>query len=161
MTILGKGNVGSRVGAIAEALEMDVTYFRRGDNLIQKAKSADIVVDCLSSNPTTKEILNNEFFLSLKTGSFFITVTGRKIYDTDAIIEALDRGILAGAAMDTGSIHVGDTADPYYRKIQAHPKILATPHIAYNTDVTARIGNDMMIDNIEAWLKNKPKNLVT
>lgn len=158
--ILGKGNVGSRVGTVCEALEMNVIYFKRGDNLIKTVSNADIVIDCLSSNPTTEGILNKNFFNSLKKGSFFITVTGRKIYDTDAIIEALDKNLLSGAAMDAGSIRTGDVEDPYYKKLQSHPKILATPHISYNTDVTSRIGNGMMIDNVEAWIKGKPINLV-
>jgi len=158
--ILGKGNVGSRVGAICKALEMNVRYFDKGDNLIKTSKGADIVIDCLGHNPTTEGILNKKFFRSLKKGAFFITVTGRKIYDTDAILEALDKDILSGVAMDAGSIQVGDINDPYYQKLRKHSKILATPHIAYNTDVTARIGNDMMIDNIEAWIKGNPINLV-
>jgi phosphoglycerate dehydrogenase-like enzyme len=67
---------------------------------------------------------------------------------------------LAGAAIDAGGVQVGNYNDPYYQKLINHPKILATPHIAYNTDITARVANDMMIDNIEAWIKGTPKNLI-
>jgi len=158
--ILGKGNVGLRVGTVCKAFEMNIIYFKRGDNLIEITKNVDIVIDCLSHNLTTEGILNKNFFMSLKKGTFFITVTGTKIYDTNAILEALDKKVLSGVAMDAGSIQVGNVNDPYYKKLQKHPKILVTPHIAYNTDVTARVGNDMMIDNIEAWLKSKPINLV-
>ena len=42
-----------------------------------------------------------------------------------------------------------------------HLKIIATPHIAYNSDYTDTLGNKMMIDNIEAWLGGKPINLVS
>lgn len=160
ITILGKGNVGSRVGKICEALEMNVSYFKRGDDLLKSVKNADVIVDTLSSNPTTKGLLDEKFFLSLKKGSYFLTVTGTEIYDTEAIIKALDQDILAGAAMDAGSIKVGNTNDPYYQKLLKHPKILATPHIAYNTWDTKRVANDMMIDNVEAWLKKKPINLI-
>lgn len=160
ITILGQGNIGSRVGKICEVLEMNVSYFKRGDDLLKSVKNADVVVDTLSSNPTTKGLLDEKFFLSLKNGSYFLTVTGTEIYDTDGIIKSLDQNILAGVAMDAGSIKVGDTNDPYYQKLLQHPKILATPHIAYNTWDTKRVANDMMIDNVEAWLKKKPINLI-
>ncbi|MFA6073727.1 MAG: NAD(P)-dependent oxidoreductase [Candidatus Woesearchaeota archaeon] len=158
--ILGRGNIGNRVGTVCEALEMQVTYFKKGDNLKDKTTNADVIIDCLGQNSTTKNILNKDFFFSLKKGAFFITVTGTEIYDTDAIISALDNNILAGAAMDAGSIPIGDTKNPYYLKLQQHPKILSTPHIAFNTDVTARIANDIIIDNVESYLKGHPKNII-
>lgn len=159
VTVLGKGNIGSRVGAACKALEMKVDYFRRGDDLAAKTKDADIVVDTLSSNPSTKNLLNRKFFIGLKNGAVFISVTGHSIVDIDAMFDSLDNGKLALAAHDSGGIQVGDTSDEFYQKLLKHPKILASPHISFNTDVTQRIRNDMMIDNIEAWLKGKPINL--
>ena len=72
----------------------------------------------------------------------------------------LDEGHLAGAASDCGSIQVGDTKDPLYLKLLNHSKVLVTPHVAYNTEMTNKIGGDIMIDNVEAWVKGKPQNLV-
>jgi phosphoglycerate dehydrogenase-like enzyme len=158
--ILGKGNIGSRVGKICEAFEMEVGYFLRGDDLIDSVKGCDIVVNCLGHNPSTENLLDKRFFKSLKKGVYFISVTGQVICDINALIEALDSNIIAGAAIDVGWAQVGNTNDPDYKKIINHSKLLATPHMAYNTDVTDRVGNDMMINNIELWLKNKPINLV-
>ncbi|MFA6386296.1 MAG: NAD(P)-dependent oxidoreductase [Candidatus Paceibacterota bacterium] len=160
ITILGKGNVGFRVGKICEALEMNVKYFTKNDNLIESVKEADVVVDTLGSNETTKGLLNKEFFNSLKKGSYFLTVTSPKIYDAEVMIEALDKNILAGIASDCASIQVGDVNDSSYIKLANHPKVLATPHIAYNTDATDRKASKMMIDNIEAYLKGNPINLI-
>ncbi len=159
--ILGKGNIGSGVGKICQALEMKVSYFQRGDDLLQKVKDAQIVIDCLGANHSTKGILNAKFFNSLQRGSYFITITGPQIYDADALLKALDGGILAGAASDAANITPGNTRDPFYQKLLAHPKMLVTPHIAWNSDVERRNGNKMMIENIEAWLKKKPVNIVT
>ncbi len=160
VTILGEGNIGSRVGRMCSVFDMEITYFKRGDNLIKTVKNADFIVDCLGHNETTKGILNRKFFQSLKKGSYFITVTSSKIYDAKAMIEALDKGILAGVANDAGSIQVGDVNNPFYQKLLNHPKILVTPHISYRTDVSSRKCNDMMVDNIEAWLRGKPINLI-
>ena len=160
ITVLGKGNVGTRVGEIAKALEMNVSYFKRGDNLAEKVKDADVIVDCLGSNPTTENILNKVFFDSVKKGAIFITVTGETIVDIDAMLAALDDGRLSYVAHDSGGILIGDTSDPFYQELLKHPKVYVTPHIAYNTDVERRMANDMMIGNVEAWLKGSPINLV-
>lgn len=158
--ILGRGNVGSRVYKVCEALEMDVEVFGRKDNLLEKVKDADVIVNTLSSNQSTEGLLDKKFFSNLKKGSFFITVTSDKVYDSNAVLSALDKGILEGFADDCGSILSGDYEDPYYKKLLKHPKVLATPHISYQSDVTVRVSNDMMIDNVEAYIKDKPINVV-
>lgn len=158
--ILGAGNIGSRVGKVCAALDMNVTFFRRGDDLEAAVKDADVVVDALGYNADTDGLLDHDFFASLKPSAYFISITGGDIYDTDALITALDTGKLAGAALDTGNAQIGDGHDPYYRMLAEHPKIIATPHIAAWTKRTSRVSNDMMIDNIEAYLAGKPINLV-
>ncbi len=160
ITILGKGNIGSRVGEICLAFGMKVNFFEKGNNLIGSIRDADVVVNVLSSNPSTKDLLDQEFFNAFKKGSYFITVTSSEIYDVVALLKALDDDILAGVANDCGSIQFGDVNDEAYLKFVKHPKVLATPHIAHNSDVTDRTGNKMMIDNIEAYLNGKPINLV-
>jgi len=159
ITILGKGNVGKRVGTICEALEMNVTYFTRGESLSKVVKDADVIVDALSANPSSKGLLNREFFGSVKKGAVFISVTVNSIVDIDAMLSALDQGQLAFVAHDVMNAKPGDTDDVLYERLRNHPKVYATPHISAFNDVTTRIGNDMMIDNIEAYLKGKPINV--
>ena len=160
ITILGQGNVGSRVGKILESFDAKINYFKKGDDLKESVKNADVVINALSSNPTTKMLLNQDFFQSLKKGAYFITVTSNDVYDAGALIEAIDNGIITGAASDCAGIMAGNTNDPYYQKLLKYPKIIVTPHIASHTDVTNRVRNDMMIDNIEAWVKGEPINLI-
>ncbi len=159
ITILGQGNVGKRVGAVCEAFEMKVAYFKRGDDLSKSVKDADVIVDALSSNPSSKGLLNKDFFASVKKGAIFISVTVDAIVDMDAMLEALDSGKLSFVAHDVMNAKPADTTDPLYEKLRSHPRVFATPHIAAFTDVTNRIGNDMMIDNVEAYLKGKPTNV--
>lgn len=160
VTVLGKGEIGSRLGKVCEAMEMEVTYFRRGNNLHESVKDADVVVDTLSSNPSTQNLLDKSFFDSLKDGAVFISVTGSSIVDVEAMLQALDDGKLSVVVHDSGGIQVGDTSDEFYKRLQKHSKVLATPHISFNTDVTQRIRNDMMIDNIEAWINGNPQNVL-
>jgi phosphoglycerate dehydrogenase-like enzyme len=161
VTILGKGNVGSRVGEVATSLGMADTYFCRGDDLHASVKDADYVVNTLSVNSDTKDLLDAGFFAAMKKGSYFVDVARSEIVDTDAMLKALDEGQLSGVASDCGGILVGDTDDPLYQKLLNHPKVYATPHISYNTPLSMKIGNDIMIDNVEAWIKGQPQHVVT
>ncbi len=160
VVILGKGKIGSRVGEVAESLGMRVSYFKRGHNLHDLAKEADYVVNTLSSNPTTKGLLNAEFFAAMKNGARFVDVTRDEVVDVDAMIKALDQKKLAGVASDCGGILVGDTDDPLYQKLLQHPNAYVTPHISYNTPLSMKIGSDIMIDNVEAFINGKPQNVV-
>jgi glycerate dehydrogenase len=127
--------------------------------LIESIREADIVVNCLGSNPSTIGLLDKSFFFSMKKGSYFITITSNKIYDIKALKEALNKCHLASAATDCGSIDVCNSYDQYYIDLLDNPKILATPHIAARTEVTDKIANDMMIDNIEKYISGTPINL--
>ena len=160
VTILGAGHIGMQVGKICEALDMDVRYFHRGDDLLQVVKDADVIVNALSLNATTEGLLGKDFFAWLTPKAYFVSVTSDEIFDVDALIAALDADRLAGAAIDCGSIQVGDSYDPYYQRLAKHPKVIATPHIAYNTERTSRVSNDMMIDNVEAYLQGRSINVL-
>ncbi len=158
--LLGAGNIGTRVAAVCQALGMQVSFFRRGDDLTTATAGQDIIVNCLSSNPSTAGLLSQNFFSRLKPGAYFITVAIEDTLDTEAMLAALESGQLAGVATDCASVQVGNAYDPFFLRLAHHPKVLATPHIAYNTLLSAKVGVDMMIDNIEAWLAGKPQNIV-
>ncbi|MDD4901871.1 MAG: NAD(P)-dependent oxidoreductase [Patescibacteria group bacterium] len=160
VVILGKGNVGIRVGKICEVFDMEVSYFKRGGDLINLIKQADFVVNCLANNPETKNLLDKKFFESLKEGAFFVSITDTDIYNVDALIGAIDSGRLKGAAIDPAGVGIFNTKNDIYSKLRQSPKIIVTPHIAFHTDMTCRTANDIMIDNVEAWIKKKPINLV-
>lgn len=161
ITILGNGNIGKLTCTICKAMGMSVTVFKRGDNLIKSVKDADIVVDALSTNPSTKGLLNRKFFQSLKMGTIFVSVTTSTIEDFDAMFEALDEGRLSFMAHDVADAKPGDASNNLYKKLRKHPKVYTTPHIAGFSDATTKVGNDMMIDNVEAWLKGKPIHVFT
>lgn len=155
VAILGKGRIGSHLGQICESFCMDVTYYVRGEGLLNVAEKADFVVNCLGFRPDLPKALSSEFFRRLKRGCYFINVASPSTYDQTALLQALEDGILAGAAGDVPGAHIDDANDPMYRKILSHPKMLVTPHIAWRTDREARVSFDMMIDAIEEYLNKE------
>ena len=159
VTILGHGNVGKKIGEMCEQLGMEVTYFRRNDDLQKNVENADYIVNCLDRNKDTEGMLDKKFFESLKE-AYFISITDQQIYDVNAMKEALNRGNLLGAALDPAGVKPGDSSDLLYADLSSNPKVLITPHLAFNTDAAIQVGNEIMIDNVEAFLKGKQQNII-
>ena len=151
ITILGQGKIGNHVARICTVLGLNVTFYTRNDNLKEKIKNADIVVNCLRKNSSTIGLINKEILGSFKKGCFFISVAPPEIYDFNAIIYALEKGIFSAVADDASSKNVGNLNDNNYTKLLTHPNILATPHIAWMTDYEAEKTYDKMIEIIERW----------
>lgn len=160
ITILGNGNIGQHLQRIFETMGATVTVFKRDDDLIESAAQANIVVNCLPVNEDTRGMVDQAFFASLQLGVFFVSISRHHTYDIDALITGLDERRIAGAMDDVANAAVGDPTDEIYQKLAAHPKVLATPHIAWNAESEAKKANDIMIDNIEAWVQGELQNVV-
>jgi phosphoglycerate dehydrogenase-like enzyme len=160
IAILGAGNIGRHLEKILTSFGANVDVFRRGDDLIGTVEGRDVVINCLSANESTDNLLDANFFKSLKKGAYFVSVARSKTYDVDALVEELDSGRLAGAIDDVASAMVADVDDVIYQKLFNHPKVFATPHIAWSSESEARKANDMMIDNIEMWMNGNPQNIL-
>lgn len=156
--ILGVGNIGSRVGQMCNALGMNLVFFKRGDNLISKTNSVDVVINCLNRNESTEKLLNQEFFSKLKTGAYFISIADPHTFEPQALFNIIDAKQLGGVALDASVVSV--YGKDFYAKCKDHPKIYITSTIAARTDITARNANDIMISNIEAWLQGKAQNII-
>ncbi|MBI2145976.1 hypothetical protein HYU22_01390 [Candidatus Woesearchaeota archaeon] len=157
--ILGAGRIGTYVGKVAEAFGMTVIFWKRGDNLLEILTKSDVVYCALPLSEETKGLLGKREFTAMKKGAFFVTTSHNQIYDHDALLRAVNSN-LAGAAMDAEGTPEGDYNSVVYKKFKGHPKILLTPHIAYKTEYAIKRGYDVMIDNIEAFVKGKPQNIV-
>ncbi|QQG49673.1 MAG: hypothetical protein HZB70_02645 [Candidatus Berkelbacteria bacterium] len=171
LTVLGgNGHVGKEVIKRAQPFDMEVTNFCRHKEDASSAPScqsdltlavadADVVVNCLSSNPENQGMLNAEFFQSMRSGSVFVTMTSPAstggVWVIPDLLAALDSNHLYVAAIDIGNRAPGDETAPTYLEVKDHPAILATPQIAHFTDVSAERSFDMMIDNIEAAIKGE------
>lgn len=158
--IVGHGNIGSQIGVLCQAFGMHVTFFNRGDNLKAKSQDSDLVINALNCNSTSKNLLNEFFFMNLKKGSHFITFARPYTYDIDGLIKAIDSGIVAGAAIDCDPEAFGDTENAFYKKALSNPKILVTPHIAFSTNQASANGREIAVKNIEAFLSGNPINII-
>lgn len=160
VVIVGHGTIGTEVGKRCEAFGMVVEYFERGEDLVQKVKDADVVVNSLNCNASSKNLLNVEFFKSMKEGSFYVTFSRPFTYDIDGLLAAIDEGHLAGAAIDCDPEPLFDVSNDFYKKCLSNEKVLVTPHVAGVTKQAAANGLELMVQNVEAYLADSPINLL-
>jgi D-3-phosphoglycerate dehydrogenase / 2-oxoglutarate reductase len=158
--VVGHGTIGTEVGERCEAFGMVVEYFERGDDLIAKTGQADVVVNALNCNPTSKNLLNAEFFTKMKPGSYYVTFSRPYTYDIDGLIAAIDAGVVGGAAIDCDPEPLFDVSNDFYKKCLSNDKVLVTPHVAGITRQAAANGLEIMVQNVEAYLGGKPQNVL-
>ncbi len=154
------GQIGGQIGVLCKAFGMNVTFFERGDNLSISSKDTDLVINSLNCNTSSKNLLNETFFMNLKKGGYYLTFVRPYTYDIDGLIKSIEKGIVAGAAIDCDPEKFGDTTNKFYQKALSNPKILVTPHIAFSTKQALANGAEIAIQNIELFLKGKPQNIL-
>ncbi len=113
---------------------------------------SDLVSLHLSAAPETRHILDRAAIGRMKQGAFLVNTARGELVDTAALIDALEEGRLAGAALD---VVEGDRAVYYldhrnqvigHRELailNAMPNVILTPHLAFWTDTVA----DDMVKN--------------
>ncbi len=104
----------------------DVRCYAGTDGLHQTLEFADYVVSVLPSTPQTLGMFNSYLFERFNPQSYFINVgRGDQVNEAD-LIEALDKGLLAGAVLDVMSVEPLPADSPLW----LHPKVQLTPHIS-------------------------------
>jgi phosphoglycerate dehydrogenase-like enzyme len=158
--VVGHGTIGTEIGERCEAFGVVVDYFNRGDDLTAKASDADIVVNALNCNPSSKNLLNANFFSGMKKGSYYVTFSRPYTYDIDGLMAAIDIGMVGGAAIDCDPEPLFDVSNDFYKKCLSNDKILVTPHVAGVTKQAAVNGREIMVQNVEAYLSGTPQNIL-
>ena len=144
--IIGFGRIGRAVarravafGFVARAYDprvIDAEVVRHGakptalDDLL---RSADILSINASRTGHDDRMLDRRRLALLKPTAYLINVARGALIDEAALADALDRGALAGAALDVLVDEPPATNDRLLR----HPKVLVTPHSAWYSDAAA------------------------
>ena len=113
----------------------------------------------------------------IKRGAFIINTARGGLIETTALVKALEEGIVAGAGLDVleEEGHMGDEANllvsphPKEEDLRVllanhyfidHPRVIMTPHNAFNTkEAIERILNTT-IENINGFARSAPINVV-
>lgn len=95
-------------------------------------RRADVVITHVPLTAETRHMLGREQLELMKPGAFLINVSRGAVIDTEALIDALGRGRLAGAALDV----LED--EPRVPAGLLRPEVILTPHIAFSSDASLR-----------------------
>ena len=141
--IVGGGNIGRRVAALVQALGAQVIYydaFRLApereqelhmtyvslDELVERADLVSLHVPLLDS---TRHIIGAEQLSRMKPTACLVNTARGGLVDDSALLQALQRGQLAGAGLDC----VEDEASQVTKGLTDTPNVLITPHIGGST----------------------------
>jgi D-3-phosphoglycerate dehydrogenase / 2-oxoglutarate reductase len=132
--VIGYGFAGRRLVSLARALGMSVMvcdpYATSVEAEVEQAPLSELLtradyVVCLAAATTeTANLFDADAFAKMSPHAYFINASRGELVDEDALFAALERGVIAGAALD-----VGRAADQMpSAALAAHPKVIASPH---------------------------------
>ncbi len=146
--LIGFGRIGSLVGQKARALGMLVLFHRRTDIDVEFAtqvefdellERADYISLHVPHTSATHHLLGKEEFAKMKDGVYVINCGRGGTLDEDALLEAIESGKVAGAALDVYE----DEAEERGQKLMARPEVIGSPHIGAGTvEAKARVGEE-------------------
>lgn len=153
--IIGYGNIGKRVGVIAEALGMKVIPYSKDPN---RAIKADVISLHCPVTVENRNMINETFISKMKDGAILLNTARGGLVDEHALLAALKSGKIAAAGLD-----VIKTEPP--KKNESNPLIGApncflTPHHAWMPVETRRVLLDIAFDNVKSFIDGQTKNRV-
>jgi len=169
--VLGFGQIGRRVGALASALGMRVlaagrsregpptsvvTYPFEWRALGDLLGEADVVSLHCPLTPESTRLVDAAFLGRMRRSAFLINTARGGLVDEAALAAALSSGAIAGAAVDVAATEPIAPDNPL---LQA-PRCILTPHIAWaSTAARARLMAKSAA-NVRAFLAGAPTNVV-
>ncbi|XP_062156726.1 D-3-phosphoglycerate dehydrogenase 2, chloroplastic-like [Alnus glutinosa] len=142
LAVMGFGKVGSEVARRAKGLGMNVIAHdpyapadrarALGVELVpfnQAISTADFISLHMPLTPATSKVFNDETFANMKKGVRIINVARGGVIDEDALVRALDSGIVAQAALDVFT----EEPPPTDSKLVQCENVIVTPHLGAST----------------------------
>jgi phosphoglycerate dehydrogenase-like enzyme len=163
--LVGLGNLGKQMVPVAKAFGMDVIAWSTNlDPEAARAAGAESV--------TKDELFERSDFVSvhyklsdrsrglvgagdlalMKASAFLVNTSRGPIVDTNALLDALEAGTIAGAGID-----VYDTEPlPADHALRSAPRTIITPHLGYVTEDTYMVFFNDAVEDVLAWLAGDP-----
>jgi phosphoglycerate dehydrogenase-like enzyme len=165
--IVGVGGIGSQIARRAQAFGMNVIgvdpkdfpldqYVSKmvyPDQLDEVLPQADVAFISAPHTPQSEGMIGPKQFEEMKLGAYFIAVSRGKLYNTEALVKALDSGQLAGAGLD-----VTDPEPlPKGHALWKFQNVIITPHIATLSDQLDLRRMALIKENIARFVKGEPQ----
>jgi D-lactate dehydrogenase len=186
--VIGVGNIGKHVVRIANGFEMNVIAFEphKHKKLAKEMNFKDVSFDYLLKNSDiitlhcpynkhTHHMINKNNIGKIKKNALLINTSRGGLIETNALVNALDSGILKGAGLDVleDECYVREDKEvmsKHFPKkcdmriiLENHilakkDNVIITPHNAFNSIEALERILDTTVDNVNGYLKKKVVN---
>ncbi|WP_087687145.1 D-2-hydroxyacid dehydrogenase [Pandoraea sp. PE-S2R-1] len=166
--VIGDGVLGQAVANLGRALGMRVIYagykgFSNQGSLyvpFEKALAeADILTLHCPLTAETRHMIGAPEFGLMKRRPLLINTARGGLVDEAAVGPALDAGQISGAGFDVVMAEPPPQDHPFMALVNRSNFIL-TPHVAWASDEAVQGLTDQLVDNIEAFVRGEPRNVV-
>jgi phosphoglycerate dehydrogenase-like enzyme len=168
MGIVGYGETGKACAERARVLGMKILGLRRrpersqGDSLLDAVfgpqqmhellQQSDYLVLAAPATPETRRLVGKSEFENIKKSAVLINVGRGSLVDESAMIDALQHGLLRGAALDVYETEPLSSGHPFFRM----ENVLLSPHCADHTPGFAELDMDLFRLNLQRFLNSEP-----
>ena len=166
--IVGYGTLGQAMAQLGRAIGMEVIVAERkhATSIRPERRSFEDVLrlcDVLSLHcpltEGTRDLIGAEELDQMKRDALVINTARGGLIDDHALLEALRSGKIGGAGIDVLRVEPPREGNPL---LEADlPNLIVTPHNAWASRQAMQTLADQLVDNLEAFVRGEPRNLVT
>jgi glycerate dehydrogenase len=168
--IVGMGTIGEAVAKIGLAFGMNVQVLGRENSsnsrmpdLPRKGyadfySTSDFISLHCPLTPETQHCINAETLSIMKANAFLINTGRGPLINEQALADALDKKLIAGAALDVLSTEPPAPDNPLITC--QHPQLVITPHTAWSTIEARKRLLEGVTQNIASFIAGKPSNKI-
>jgi glycerate dehydrogenase len=167
MGLVGFGRIGRAVAELAHAFGMKVLThtpsfnrpppYGRAVKLEEIFRESDVVSLHCPLTPQTLKLVNAERLRLMKPTAFLLNTSRGPLVDEAALADALNSGVIAGAALDVLSVEPPPTTNP----LLLAKNCIITPHNAWATQAARARLLSVAVANVRAFLAGKSVNVVS
>lgn len=164
--VIGYGNIGTKVVRLLRAfgahilvtdpyVQLDPDDLRAGVEMVALERllaDSDVVTMHPRVNGETRGMMNAEAFAAMKPGALFVNTARGPLCDYDALHDALARGHLGAAMLETFSVEPTPADWPLLRL----PNVTLTPHIAGASVRTVTFAAEQTAEEVRRFLAGEP-----
>ena len=164
--IVGTGNIGKQVAAVARAMGCHVIGFSRTPKedieqvgIDELCRLSDVISVHLPLSDETRGIIGAREIALMKKDAILVNVARGAVTDERALANAILEGRLGGLGVDVYSVEPFGTDHPFYA-IKDHPRVIFTPHMAWGAKEARERCLAEVAENIRAFLAGTRRNRV-
>ncbi|KAI3650461.1 hypothetical protein MP228_003942 [Amoeboaphelidium protococcarum] len=148
-TYWSKQNVEERLKTIGQYFQLNEV---RKVDFVELLQKSDLVIITSALNDKTRQVFNSEAFSLMKSSAVLINCARGGIVDTNSLVQALQKGTIAGAALDVTDPEPLPCDHPLIGMID-NGKVLILPHISSATIQTREMMSDLAVRNLIAGIE--------